>query len=256
MSTTHSLRDSGHGFKLGIVGGIGPAATVDFMSKIIRNTDARCDQEHLRLVVEHNPQIPDRSANLLGGGEDPTQALHDACKRLEANEATLIALPCNTAHAFIARIQPHLSIPIVNMLAETVAHIERHWTGRPTVGLLATSGTIGAGVYREAAAGRALDLIVPDARHQQYVMEAIYGERGVKAGYVDGPCKEALLRALAHLAQRGATVVILGCTELPLILDQHPAYRTGGHTVALLDPADILARRCVAMARGENRNGS
>lgn len=88
MNTTHSLDNTGHAFKLGIVGGIGPAATVDFMSKIIRNTDARCDQEHLRLVVEHNPQIPDRTANLLGGGEDPTQALYDACKRLEANEAT------------------------------------------------------------------------------------------------------------------------------------------------------------------------
>lgn len=111
------------------------------------------------------------------------------------------------------------------MLHETVAHIERHWTSRLTVGLLATSGTIGSGVYHEAAAGRALDLIVPDARHQQYVMEAIYGERGVKAGYVDGPCKEALLRALAHLAQRATTVVVLGCTELPLILEQHPAYR-------------------------------
>lgn len=250
MKTSDSLRNTGHAFKLGIVGGIGPAATVDFMSKIIRNTDARCDQEHLRLVVEHNPQIPDRTANLLGDGEDPTQALHDACKRLEANEATLIALPCNTAHAYIARIQPHLSVPIVNMLSETIAHIERHWTGRPTVGLLTTSGTIGSGVYHAAAAERALELIVPDGRHQQYVMEAIYGERGVKAGYVDGPCRAALLRALAHLAERGASVVILGCTELPLILDQHPAYRIGGHTVALLDPTDVLARCCVAMARG------
>jgi aspartate racemase len=219
------------------------------MSKIIRNTDARCDQEHLRLVVEHNPHIPDRTANLMGGGEDPTQALYDACKRLEANEATLIALPCNTAHAYIARIQPHLSIPIVNMLHETVAHIERHWTGHPTVGLLATSGTIGSGVYHAAAAGRALNLIVPDGQHQQYVMEAIYGERGVKAGYVDGPCKEALLRALAHLAERGASVVILGCTELPLILEQHPAYRIGAQTVVLLDPTDLLARYCVAIAR-------
>jgi len=248
MNSPHSLGNTGHAFKLGIVGGIGPAATVDFMSKIIRNTDARCDQEHLRLVVEHNPQIPDRTANLLGGGEDPTQALYEACKRLEANEATLIALPCNTAHAYIARIQPHLSVPIANMLHETVAHIERHWTDRPTVGLLATSGTIGAGVYHAAAAGRALDLIVPDGQHQQYVMEAIYGERGVKAGCVDGPCKEALLRALAHLAERGATVVILGCTELPLILEQHPAYRIGAQTVALLDPTDLLARYCVAVA--------
>ncbi len=253
MNTPPSPSSTRHAFKLGIVGGIGPAATVDFMSKIIRHTHARCDQEHLRLVVEHNPQIPDRTANLLRGGEDPTEALYDACKRVEANEATHIALPCNTAHAYIARIQPRLSVPIVNMLHETVAHIERHWTGHPTVGLLATSGTIASGVYHEAASGRALDLIVPDARHQQDVMEAVYGERGVKAGYVDGPCKQALLRALAHLAERGATIVILGCTELPLILDQHPAYRIGTRTVAVLDPTDVLARCCVAMARGERK---
>ncbi|MBB3121835.1 aspartate/glutamate racemase family protein [Pseudoduganella violacea] len=249
MSTTQLSHHMGPAFKLGIVGGIGPAATVDFMSKIIRNTEARCDQEHLRLVVEHNPQIPDRSANLLGGGADPTQALYEACRRLELNEATHIALPCNTAHAYIKRIQPRLSVPIINMPAETVAHIERHWPGHPTVGLLATSGTVASGVYHEAAAGHALDLIVPDASHQAYVMQAIYGEYGVKAGHVDGPCKEALMRALAHLAERGAGIVILGCTELPLILNQDAACQIGPHTVALLDPTDLLARRCVAMAK-------
>ncbi|WP_255755069.1 aspartate/glutamate racemase family protein [Massilia sp. erpn] len=252
MNTTPLCHNAGPAFKLGIVGGIGPAATVDFMSKIIRNTEACCDQEHLRLVVEHNPQIPDRTANLLGGGADPTQALYEACKRLELNEATHIALPCNTAHAYIARIQPRLSVPIVNMLAETVAHIGRHWPGRPKVGLLATSGTIASGVYHEAAAGHALDLIMPDASHQAYVMEAIYGERGVKAGYVDGACKEALLRAMAHLAERGAGIVILGCTELPLILTQHAAYRIGAHTVALLDPTELLARHCVVVARAHS----
>lgn len=259
MDTTHSPRFPRQTFKLGIVGGIGPAATVDFMSKIIRNTNARRDQDHLRLVVEHDPNIPDRTAYLLGGGEDPTDALYDACRRLEANDATVIALPCNTAHAYIARIQPRLSIPIVNMLSETAAHIERNWCrlGRPTVGLLATSGTIASAVYHNAVAERSLELIVPDAEHQQYVMSAIYGERGVKAGYVEGECKTALLRAIWHLARRGATVIILGCTELPLILEKNPAFRIDEHTVALLDPTDILARRCVEMAGGTSHaNGA
>lgn len=236
-------------FKLGIVGGIGPAATVDFMRKIILNTGARRDQDHLRLVVEHNPQIPDRTANLLGGGEDPTNALFEACLRLQDSEATLIALPCNTAHAYIERLQPRLAVPIINMLSETIAHIEAHWPGRPTVGLLATSGTVASGVYRQAAAGRRLDLLVPDAEHQQYVMDAIYGKRGVKAGYVDGECKEILLRAISHLALRGANAIILGCTELPLVLEQNPCYRIGECEVALLDPTEILARSCVAIAK-------
>ena len=235
-------------FKLGIVGGIGPAATVDFMQKIIRNTQASRDQDHVRLIVEHNPQIPDRTANLMGTGDDPTLALYSACKRLEENGAALIAMPCNTAHAYVERIQGLLRTPIVNMLSETVARIERHWAGHATVGLLATTGTVGSGVYHDAARGSPFELIVPDAAHQQDVMEAIYGERGVKAGFTDGDCKAALLRALAHLAARGASVVILGCTELPLLLPQDPAYAIGGRIVALLDPTDILARRCVALS--------
>lgn len=237
-------------FKLGIVGGIGPAATVDFMHKIIRNTDAGRDQEHVRLIVEHNPQIPDRTANLVGKGGDPTLALYSACKRLEANGAALIAMPCNTAHAYIPRMQDSLAVPIVNMLDETIRHIGRHYPGHTMAGLLATTGTVSSRVYHAAARGSGIELLVPDARHQQDVMEAIYGEHGVKAGHTDGPGKEALLRATAHLAQRGATVIILGCTELPLLLPQHPAFAIAGKTVALLDPTDILARRCVALARG------
>lgn len=235
-------------FKLGIIGGIGPAATVDFMQKIIRNTSAARDQDHIRLIVEHNPQIPDRTANLVGQGADPTLALYSACKRLEANGAALIAMPCNTAHAYVARLQPGLSVPIVNMLSETVRHIGERCAGHARVGLLATTGTVSSGVYHEAARGAAFELIVPDARHQALVMESIYGRRGVKAGYVDGACKEALLQALAHLAERGATVAILGCTELPLLLPEHPAYQVGGRAVVLLDPTAILARRCVALS--------
>jgi aspartate racemase len=235
-------------FRVGIVGGVGPAATVDFMQKIIRNTRAERDQDHIRLVVDHNPEIPDRTANLIGHGSDPTLALYSACRRLEANGAALIAIPCNTAHAYVARLAPGLSTPIVNMLSETVRHIREHYPGHAKVGLLATSGTIASGVYHDAARGAHFELVVPDALHQDLVMEAIYGKEGVKAGFVEGTCKEALQRALTHLAERGATVAILGCTELPLLLPEHPAYAVDGRTIALLDPTSILARRCVALA--------
>jgi aspartate racemase len=235
-------------FRIGIVGGVGPAATVDFMDKIISNTDARRDQDHIKLVVDHNPQIPDRTAHLLGDGEDPTLALYAACKRLEANQADLIAIPCNTAHAYVERIRRQLSIPIVNMLRETVLHIGVHHPGPRRVGLLATTGTVGSRVYHEAAAGAPFELLVPDPPHQALVMRAIYGERGVKAGYLDGECRDDLMRALTHLVDAGATVVILGCTELPLLLAEDAAFAIGGREVALLDPTAILARRCVALA--------
>jgi len=86
-------------FKIGVVGGVGPAATVDFMEKIISNTPAKRDQDHLKLVVEHNPKIPDRTNNLIADGADPTVAIYAACKRLENDHADMIAIPCNTAHS-------------------------------------------------------------------------------------------------------------------------------------------------------------
>ena len=245
----HRRRAPPNAFKIGIVGGIGPAATVDFMDKIISNTDAKRDQDHIKLVVDHNPQIPDRTANLVGDGEDPTLALYAACKRLEANQADLIAIPCNTAHAYVERIRRQVAIPIVNMLHETVRHIGLHHPGRRRVGLLATTGTVGSGVYHQAAAGAPFELLVPDQTHQALVMRAIYGERGVKAGYMDGECRNDLMRALEHLADAGATVVILGCTELPLLLREDAAFSIGGREVALLDPTAILARYCVSLAR-------
>ncbi|GHU30079.1 hypothetical protein AGMMS50256_16290 [Betaproteobacteria bacterium] len=236
-------------FKIGIAGGVGPAATVDFLDKIVRNTPAKCDQEHLKVVVEQNPQIPDRTAHLVSDGADPTIALYATCRRLVDAGADIITIPCNTAHAFVARIQPFLSIPIVNMLAETAEFIRRNHGGCSKVGLLATNGTIASRVYHNVIVPAGFELIVPDAENQQRVMNAIYGPRGAKAGFTEGECVEDLLLALASLAQRGAEVILLGCTELPLLLDQNEAFPVAGKTVAVLDPTDILARKCVSLGR-------
>lgn len=242
--------------QIGIVGGVGPAATVDFMQKIITNTVAARDQDHLPLLVEHNPAIPDRTANLTGGGADPTVALFAACRRLEARGAGLIAIPCNTAHAYVARLAPQLRIPIVHMLQETVAHIASHHGALRRVGLLATSGTLASRVYHHAARDAAFELIEPDAAHQALVMEAIYGSHGVKAGYTSGPCRTDLERALTHLVERGASLVILGCTELPLLLSEGTDVEVGGTRIVLLDPTALLARRCVALARATPAAGA
>lgn len=245
---THESIAPVRAFKLGVIGGVGPAATVDFMSKIIRNTPAGRDQDHIKLVLEHNPQIPDRTDNLVGSGADPTVAIYSACKKLEADDADLIAIPCNTAHAFVERIQPYLSIPIVNMLFETAAYIGKHHTACKTIGLLATSGTIASRVYHEAVAAAGLKLIVPEDALQEKVMSAIYGERGVKAGYTDGVCRDELHDAIEHLVRRGAEVIVLGCTELPLLLTQTEDFPVGDKHVVVLDPTEILARKCVSLA--------
>ena len=234
-------------FKLGIVGGIGPAATVDFMDKVVRNTVARRDQDHIKMLVEHNPQIPDRTAHLLHQAEDPTLALYATCVRLEAGGASAIALPCNTAHAFVERIQPYLGVPIINMLRETVSYIVDRFGAGCTVGLLATSGTVASRIYHNVSE-RELDVLTPEPEFQEKVMAAIYGPCGVKAGFTDGKCREDLIAAIKHLSDRGAEVMILGCTELPLIIGQADAFDVGGVSVTIVDPTNVLAQRCVLIA--------
>lgn len=232
-------------FKLGVVGGVGPAATVDFMQKVVRLTGAARDQDHIKMMVEQNPQIPDRTANLIGSGADPTISLLATRKQLEAGGANAVAIPCNTAHAFVDRIQPYLGIPIVNMLSEVVRHIRSQSPGLGRVGLLATSGTVASGVYHEVAAAAGLELLVPEEAFQDLIMQAIYGERGVKGGFTSGPCSDHPVTAIGHLAAHGAEAIILGCTELPLIAIDVAM----GQSIALLYPTEILAARCVALAR-------
>ena len=237
-------------YKVGVVGGVGPGATVDFLNKIVRNTPARIDQEHIKIVVEQNPQIPDRTANLVAEGADPTVALYATCKKLEEAGADLIAIPCNTAHAFVERIQPYLGIPIVNMLFETVQHIHRNHPEDKTVGLLATDGTVKSGIYQEVAKNHAIHLVTPDEPYQRLVMEAIYGERGVKSGFTTGKCLDDLHAAIEHLVRdKGVAVVILGCTELPLLVAQSEDFPVAGKHVAIVDPTEILACKCVELVK-------
>ena len=234
--------------KIGIIGGVGPSATVDFMNKIIRSTPAKKDQDHLKMVVEHNPQIPDRTAYLLDGGEDPFIPLLTCAKNLQAYGADFIAIPCNTAHAFVDRIQEHLQIPIVGMIDAVVEHIGKYHPGIRTVGLMATTGTVSTGIYHRAFENTGIDLICPDEPHQQLLMDAIYGEEGIKAGFTHPMPEKYLLETTASLVRRGARVLILGCTELPLVLAENEAFLIEGREVAILDPTSILARKCVEVS--------
>jgi len=235
-------------FKIGIVGGVGPSATVDFMNKIVRNTVASKDQDHLKMVVEQNPQIPDRTANIVHNQTDPTIALYSTCKKLEAEGAHAIAIPCNTAHAFVESIQKNLNIPIVNMLTVTAEHIENRFGPTTNVGLLATDGTIQSNVYGAVLIAYGFKVVMPDEHHQQLVMESIYGKRGVKAGFETGVSKHQIDAAVNHLIDLGADLIILGCTELPLLFPDEREIVKNNKSVALVDPTLILAQRMVEIA--------
>ncbi|MBR7974124.1 aspartate/glutamate racemase family protein [Burkholderia vietnamiensis] len=241
-------RTSSQAFKVGVVGGVGPAATVDFLNKIVRNTAASCDQDHIKILIEQNPQIPDRTANLIGQGTDPTVSLYATCKKLEDGDADIIAIPCNTAHAFVERIQPYLRIPIVNMLTVTVGYLRDTFPGMREVGVLATSGTIASGVYRKALESQGLRQIDPGPELQARVMEAIYGKTGVKAGFTTGTCQNDIVAAVEGLIARGVEVIVLGCTELPILLPSGEFISSTGARAHLVDPTEVLAKQCIAYA--------
>ncbi|MFF4509259.1 aspartate/glutamate racemase family protein [Streptomyces sp. NPDC001401] len=226
---------------IGILGGMGPAATADFYAKLVAATPGTGDQDHLRTVIWSDPTIPDRTEALLGGGPDPTPWLLHGGRVLREAGATVIAIPCNTAHAFVPRIAGHVGLPIVHMIGETARHLTALRPRIHTVGLLATTGTVRAGLYQERLESVGIRLVLPDAAAQDAeVMAAIHA---VKAGTRDDTATALLARAAHRLTEQGAQAVIAGCTEIPLGL---PADAVA---VPLVDPALVLARALVRRAR-------
>lgn len=236
-------------FKVGLVGGLGPAATVDLYDKITRAWPAKNDQEHFKVVIEQNPQTPDRTKALLEGGVDPTLALYHSAKRLQEDGCDYIIIPCNTAHAFVPFLERHLETPFINMQQTTLDEIKAKFGDKARIGLLATSGTVRSGLYSQKAEAMGLPLFAPDEAHQKLVMSAIYGPEGVKAGFTTGKCRDELLEAARYLVETyDCNVLILGCTELPLILNEGDA-EVAGKPVFFIDPTSALARRVCAVAR-------
>lgn len=202
---------------LGILGGLGPMATVYFYEMLTRSTKAARDQEHLNIVISSRAATPDRTAFILGRSkDDPFAALSADAARLVAFGAQVIAMPCNTAHYFYDRLQASLPVPLLNMVESTVERAQKDGCRR--VGLLATAGTVQTGIYRRACARRGLVCAVPDAAAQAAVTDVIYNN--VKQGK---PADMAAFgRAVDSLKAQGCERAILGCTELSVVRrDEH-----------------------------------
>ncbi len=231
---------------LGIIGGMGPMASCDLLEKIILNTDAHCDQEHIHVVLDSNTAISDRTAAILHGGKDPTDELRKSAARLYNAGAEALVMSCNTAHYFYDAVAASVPIPVLHMPRLTAEYIAR--SGFEKVALLATDGTIRSGVYQKALAP--LIPLTPEGEDQAAIMSLIYD--GVKKGDTEFDCS-AVLRALDHLTQAGAEAFILGCTELPIAFSQ---FHLPGRTI---DPTLVLAREaiatCGAPLKPEKRQG-
>ncbi len=225
---------------IGILGGMGPLATADLYTKIIYATPAANDQQHIPVSIYADPRVPDRTQALLGEGEDPTPWLVYGAQQLEQSGVDFIVIPCNTAHAFLDRIQPEVETPIVSMIDAAATAIAETYPEAKVVGLLATSGTIGSEMYQKALQNRGLDTIVPDTDLQQRCVMAAIGR--VKAGQMDGEATSLLAQAGESLVARGADVLLAACTEIPVVLQQQHVQ------VPLVDATETLARIAVSTA--------
>lgn len=234
---------------IGVVGGMGPYAGLQLVQNIFNNTVARGDQDHLNVILMSASDIPDRTGFLLGNiRENPAHRITDVLSRLAHAGAVVAGIPCNTAHAgpILKVVREEMKmrgigVKLVNMIDETMAVLRS--ANRSRVGVLATTGTIKAGVYVEALRNAGMDYVQPDDETQERVHQIIYDpDRGIKARSrpVTEWAVEEINLAITHLLSRNADIIVLGCTELPLAVD-----RPEVQGIPIVDPAVVLARALI-----------
>lgn len=199
---------------IGILGGMGPAATADMLEKFVELRSANCDQQHIPLIVSSIPDIPDRTACLLSGGPSPWHYLERYLHMLEDAGAECIVIPCNTAHYWFDDLRAVAKAEMISILDATLSDIP---PGVSRVGLLATNATLATGLYQKKMIAQGLALIQPEEAGQEKVMQAIYAlKSGDKAA-----AQSLLFPQIEQLISHGAQVIIMGCTEIPLIVAGH-----------------------------------
>lgn len=228
---------------IGVLGGMGPLATVDFMAKVVQLTDAACDQQHLPMLVANLPHVADRSRAILGDGEDCLDALLDGIDLLNRNGVGLITIPCNSAHHWYAQMLARSAAPVLHIADACVAAVP---VSARRVAVLGTGGTLVSGFYQAALAARDIEPLLPDAGMQQHIAACI---RAVKAGALEQAAGQ-LAVVLDVLAARDVRAAVMACTEIPLAARHLP-----DPPLMLIDSSLELARATVsfAVARGWNR---
>ena len=230
---------------IGVLGGMGPAATVDFLGKLVALTPAKCDQDHLPVLVVNQPHIPDRSANILGDGPDPLPYLLAGVDLLNQAEVGLVVVTCNTAHHWYEQMARRCRAPMLHIVRACVSALP---AGEPIrVAIFATRGAIQSQVYQRELAARGIAYLIPEPDGAQTDVDACI--RAVKAGDLAAGGR-SLSAALDDARQRGAQTVVLGCTELPVAAQQIAV-----QSLQLIDSTLELARQAVkhALYLGWNR---
>ncbi|WP_293676790.1 aspartate/glutamate racemase family protein [uncultured Phenylobacterium sp.] len=218
---------------LGVIGGMGPAATVEFLGRVQAYTPAQQDQDHIRIIADINPKAPDRNVP----GSNAGAVLAEMAGALAGAGAQVLAMPCNTAHAHADLIQRASGLPLVDMIDLGAQAAQRN--GAMRAGVLGTKGALK--LYREYLAARAMGMVALPPERQEAFMVTLYR---IKAGDLGSDVKREMAAHAEALRAAGAEVLIAGCTELPLVLQPHDV------RLDLVDPGDLLARRAVGVCLG------
>lgn len=232
---------------LGVLGGVGPLATIYFADLVIKMTQADTDQEHIAMVILNHSSIPDRTEYILDKSKpNPLPVMIRDAKVLEEDDCDYIVIPCNTAHYFYEEIQKSVSVPIINILEETVKYCEKTVPNIKKIGVLATDGTIKSNAYQIIIEKHSLECAVPSAEDQKSLMNIIYNQ--VKAG------KEVDIfefqRIIGELKKQGCDAVVLGCTELSIIKKDFDISRAD-----IVDSMECLARASILACGKKLKNG-
>jgi len=221
---------------LGIIGGMGPEATVYFLKKITKATHVEKDQDHIHIIIDSNPKIPDRTKYILENGPSPLPSLVKSLKQLECFGVDLIAIPCNAAHYFIDDLRAETKIEIISILETTRDYIKEEYPEIRNVGLLATSGTLESKIYQKTFSNTEYKILIPKKEEQKKLMENIYNK--IKRGKV-GEAQSSIKDLCERMIKRGSDLIVTGCTEIPLVLENIQL------DVPIIDPMEVTANYIV-----------
>lgn len=225
---------------VGILGGMGPEATIDLMSRIIRLTPARDDIDHIRCIVDNNPKVPSRiKAIIEGTGESPAPCMAAMARNLEASGADFLVIPCNTAHYYHRDVQDAVRVPVINLIELTVEAVLSSFPDVKKIGLLASPAVRMTGLYENVLSPMGLEVVYPLRMDEERLFSVI---RDVKAGAADSKTREVLAEIVAGVRAAGAEVGVIACTELSVVNDV-------AFPLPMFDASDILAREIVDVVK-------
>jgi aspartate racemase len=225
----------------GVMGGMGPDATVDFMAKVVALTDSGRDQDHVHMIVDQDPSVPNRQVAIREGTSGVTEALGAMAKRLEDAGADFLVLVCNTAHVFLDGVHAQTSIPFIHLIDESVKEIDRVCPDAKVVGVMATDGCLATNIYQEAITASGRESLEPEGEDLTELMRLI---TEIKSGNKGEDIADAM-RALAEvMVEKGADVLISGCTEIPIVFEGENC------SVPVVASTYVLAERTLELAKG------